>query len=253
MKVRILGCYGGESPGRKSPSFLINEDLVLDAGAITSTLTLQEQKKLKYILLTHGHFDHIKDIPFLADNLVGQKEEPLKIIAEKHVLDGIASHIMNGYIWPDFRKIPSSKNPVIKFQPIKINKTYNLDSLKIKAVRVHHIVETVGYFISDGKVSIAFSGDTGPTDKFWKEANKDKNLKAIFIEVSFPNLLEKIAITSKHLTPSMLEEELKKLKKKAKIFVYHLKSNFVDLIKKELKSINYSELKILEQEDTITI
>jgi len=253
MEIRILGCYGGEAKGFRSPSFLINGEVVIDAGAITSTLTIEEQRNLKHILITHAHLDHIKDIPFVADNIIGNHKEPLNIVAEKRVLKGIESHIMNDYIWPDFRILPSRKNPVIKFLSIKVDKVYEINSLKIKATRTNHVVDSVGYFISDGKSAVGFSGDTFTTDKFWEEANKTKLLKAIFIETSFPSFLENIARTSLHLTPALLKEELKKLKKKVDIYVYHLKPNFVDTLKKELKEINYPNLYLAEQESIIKI
>lgn len=253
MEIKVLGCYGGEAPGMRSSSFLINDELVVDAGAIVSGLSIENQRKLKFILVTHAHLDHIKDIPFLADNIIGNHKQPLKIIAESHVLKGIESHIMNDYIWPDFRILPSKRNPVIKFVPIKANRTYDLNPLKIKAVRTNHVIDSVGYFISDKKSCVAFSGDTTSTDVFWKEANNNKFLKAIFVETSFPNFLDGVARASMHLTPLMLKEELKKLKREVRVYVYHLKPNFVDIIKEELKNVGYPLLSVAEQGEVIKI
>lgn len=253
MEIRILGCYGGEAKGFKSPSFLINKEVVVDAGAITSTLTIEEQKNLKYILITHAHLDHIKDIPFVADNIIGNHKEPLKIVAEKRVLKGIEAHIMNDYIWPDFRILPSKNAPVIKFLSIKVDRVYTLNSLKIKATRTNHVVDSVGYFISDGRFAVAFSGDTFSMHKFWKEVNNNKLVKIIFIETSFPNFLEEVARASMHLTPFLLKEELKKLKRNVKIYVYHLKPNFIDIIKKELKELNHPNLYLAEQDSVLKI
>ncbi len=253
MEIKILGCYGGEAKGFRSPSFLINEEVVLDAGAITSTLTIEEQRKLRHILITHAHLDHIKDIPFVADNIIGNHKEPLKIVAEKRVLKEIETHIINDYIWPDFRILPSKKNPVLKFLSIKADRVYKINSLRIKATKTNHVVDSVGYFISDGKSAVAFSGDTFITNKFWEEANKTRFLKAIFIETSFPNSMEKVAEASRHLTPALLKEELKKLKKKIDIYVYHLKPNFIDILKKELKELNHPNLYLAEQETIIRV
>jgi len=253
MEIKILGCYGGEAKGYRSPSFLINGEVVVDAGAITSTLTIEEQRNLKYILITHAHLDHIKDIPFVADNIIGNHKKPLNIVAEKRVLKEIESHIMNDYIWPDFRILPSKKNPVIKFISIKVNTVYKINSLKVKAIRTNHVVDSVGYFISDGKSAVGFSGDTFVTDKFWEEANKNKSLKAIFIETSFPNFLEDIARASLHLTPVLLGKELKKLKRKVDIYVYHLKPNFIDTLKEEIKGLKIPNLRIAEQDSVITL
>ena len=40
------------------------EDLV-DAGTITSLLTIEEQVNIDYVLVTHAHLDHVRDIMFL--------------------------------------------------------------------------------------------------------------------------------------------------------------------------------------------
>jgi phosphoribosyl 1,2-cyclic phosphodiesterase len=44
---------------------MIDQDLVIDAGAITSTQT-PEQPRIQALFLTHQHLDHIRDLPTLA-------------------------------------------------------------------------------------------------------------------------------------------------------------------------------------------
>jgi phosphoribosyl 1,2-cyclic phosphodiesterase len=76
MRVRALGVAGGEVPGRGLTSFLVDERLALDAGHLTASLTLDAQAALDAILLSHAHLDHVKDVAFLADNLMGLRIIP---------------------------------------------------------------------------------------------------------------------------------------------------------------------------------
>ena len=58
MKLRVLGCYGGNTPGRGMTSFLVNDTLALDAGWVSGALTLKEQVKVKDVVISHSHLDH---------------------------------------------------------------------------------------------------------------------------------------------------------------------------------------------------
>lgn len=253
IEVKVLGCYGGELPGLRSPSFLINKQLVVDAGAIVSTLSIQEQRKLKYILVTHAHLDHIKDIPLLADNIVESHVESLKIISEENVINAIQKHIMNDYIWPDFQLLPSNKNPTLELVSIKTKRSYTFSNFKIKAVRVNHIIDGVAFFISNGDKWIGFSGDTGPMTEFWDEVNADEKIKAIFVETSFPNKLQKIAEVSGHLTPNLLSKEIDKLTRNVKIYIYHLKPLHKETLEKEIAELKIPNLEIVQQDALIKI
>lgn len=253
MEVKVLGCYGGELPGFRSPSFLINKQLVVDAGAIVSTLSIEEQQNLKYILVTHAHLDHIKDIPLLADNIVESHRESLKIISEENIVNAIQKHIMNDYIWPDFQLLPSHNNPTVELVPIKTKTPYSFSEFKVMAVRANHIIDAVAFFVSHGNKWIGFSGDTGPMTEFWEEVNTNENINAIFVETSFPNALERVAKVSGHLTPNLLSQELKKLRRKVKIYIYHLKPLYIETLIKEISELKIPNLEIVEQDAIIKI
>lgn len=248
MKIRVLGCYGAEFPGFKTMSFLINESVLLDAGSVTSTLSIEEQERVSDILITHSHLDHIKDILFLADNLAGRVKSPINLIATDEILAILQGSFLNNTVWPDFTLIPTVSEPVLKFKPIKTEESIKIDSLTVKAVDVNHSVKSVGYFISDEGGTILHSGDTGPTDRMWQIANETKDLRAVFIETSFPNEMLRLAEISRHLTPNFLKEELKKFKKNhLPVYVVHMKPQYLEILKKELTDIRYPNLHFLEQ------
>lgn len=248
MKIKILGCYGAEFPGFKTMSFLINDSVLLDAGAVTSSLSIEGQEKISDILITHSHLDHVKDILFLADNLAGRKKNPINIIGTDEILSLIQGTFLNNSIWPDFTLIPDINSPVIKFKQIKTEESINVSHLTVKAVEVNHTVKGVGYFINDGVGAIMHTGDTGPTDRIWQIANETKDLKALFVETSFPNELEKLAEISKHLTPHLLKEELKKLKRTdIPVYIVHMKPQYINALKKEITDIGHPSIHFLEQ------
>jgi ribonuclease BN (tRNA processing enzyme) len=251
MKIRVLGCYGAELSGFNTTSFLINESIILDAGAVTSTLNLNEQAKITDILISHSHLDHIKDIPFLAANMVGIEHHTINIISAEAILTYIKAHLFNDAIWPDFAMLPTPDAPILKFYRIPTNQDIPLHDITIRAVRVNHSVDAVGYIIKDKSSTIVYTGDTGPTEEIWKETNQENNLKAIFIETSFPNRLKKLADDSGHLTPSGLEEELKKIHNGSPdIFILHIKPQYLKESKEELDRIGNPRIQILSQGET---
>ena len=72
MEVRVLGAHKLESLETRHTCFLIDDVLGLDAGSLASSLSLEEQTRIKAVLLTHQHFDHIRDIPTLGLALLDQ-------------------------------------------------------------------------------------------------------------------------------------------------------------------------------------
>ena len=69
MDLKVLGCHGGETPKHRTSSFLVDDKLGIDAGAITGTLSLDEQQKIQAILVSHAHMDHVRD---LATHLISR-------------------------------------------------------------------------------------------------------------------------------------------------------------------------------------
>lgn len=249
MELRVLGCFGGELPGFRHCCLNINGRLLLDAGAVTSVLTLAEQKKLHYILITHTHLDHIKDLPFLAANLVREKfRHPVQIISISPIIESIKAHLFNDALWPDFSVLPTVDWPILKFLAIEPEVDIQIGNYIIRAIPVSHPVPAVGYFIKQGRSAIIYTGDTGPSEQIWIEANQRPELKALLIETSFPNKLSAIAQKSGHLTPCLLQEELKKLgRSDLAILLAHMKPQYLTLLRKEVKRIPYPRISLLRQ------
>jgi ribonuclease BN (tRNA processing enzyme) len=255
MNIRVLGCHGSQLPNYNTTSFLIGPNVLVDAGTITAVLSLQDQLKIDYIFVTHAHLDHIRDIMFLADNICyHRREKPLVIVSTKGIIDAIHRHLFNNVIWPDFSKIPSAKAPVIKFQIIKPGRRQKIGNLQVRAIDLHHVVETVGYIVEEQEKAVIFLGDTGPTEEAWQIASKTAGLKAIFIETSLPDGMKDIAQITGHLTPHSLAVELKKLLEvKPVIYLYHMKPSYRKIILKEVAAIKDRKISIIEDGQRIRI
>jgi ribonuclease BN (tRNA processing enzyme) len=245
VKLQVLGCHGGELPTCKSTCFLVDDALALDAGALTSMLTLEQLCRVDDILVTHSHFDHVKDLPLMADLVVGRRETPVTIWASRECARALRESMFNNSLWPDFTRIPTKKNPVLQIKSFRAGSTFQLGAYTVKSVPVSHPVESCGFVISRDGTSLAISGDTGPTDLLWEVLNATENLKAVLVETSFPNKLQGLADISGHLTPRTLESELAKFRRNgAKVFLYHLKPAFVSQLKDEVAHLPVSLLEL---------
>ena len=251
MRLRVLGCHGGELPNCRSTCFLLDGVLALDAGALTGSLSLEELACVDDILISHSHFDHVKDLPLLADLMLTRREAPIKVHASKGCAETLRQNMFNELLWPDFTRIPTRKNPVLQLKPFRAGSSLRVGKYQIQSVPVSHPVESCGFVVSDGTSALAISGDTGPTDELWEVLNRTPNLKALLLETSFPNKLQKLADVSGHLTPRTLRRELSKFNRNgASILLYHLKPAFLQQLADELKEL---PVEILQLGDTFDL
>lgn len=238
MRLKVLGPHGGELPGCKSTCFLVDDRLALDAGALTSMLELPDLAKVDDVLLTHSHFDHVKDLPMMSDVVVGHRASPVTIHSNTECIATLKKNLFNGVLWPDFTAIPSKKNPVFKLRAFKPGAKVKVGAYDVKSVLVSHPVESCGYVISDGQATMAISGDTGPTEQLWKVLNKTSDLKLLLLECSFPNELQALADLSGHFTPQTLERELDKFDRRGcEVLLYHLKPAFVRQLERQVRHL----------------
>ena len=248
--VKVIGGHGGVSPGFQATSYLINDELLIDAGSVASGIPIQDQLKVDNILISHAHLDHISELAYLCDNCFGLKKSPFMVHSNKVVKDAILGHILNDTIWPDFSKLPDPQNPTIKFNEFVPLKPFNLGEYEVLPVRVNHFTEACGFIISFRGKSVIFTQDTGPTEEIWKSA-KDKNIVGIFCEVSFPNALEQVAIDSLHHTPKSIGLEVAKMPKDAPIYLGHLKPNYQDILVNEIAGLGESRINLLTKDGVI--
>lgn len=252
MKVKVLGCSGSEAIGHNPPGFLVNDAVMLDAGTITSALTIEAQSRITDVFISHSHLDHLKSLLFLADNVIGRIRRPVAIRSIPPVLDAIAKHLMNDVIWPDFTRIPTARNPVLAYKPLRAGAAVTAAGLRVKAVPMNHPVPAVGFLVSDGKSALLYTADTGPNEAIWKEAAKAKNLRAIIVDTSFPNMLDAIADVSGHFTPAQLHRDLTKARvpNSVPIYIYHIKPVHQKKVIGELRALGRKNVRVLQEGKT---
>lgn len=234
MKLKILGCSGGIGGALRTTSMLLDHDVLIDAGTGVGDLSLEELSVIDHVFLTHSHLDHIVSIPFMLDSVAGMRNKPLTIHATEETLEALQQHIFNWKIWPDFRQIPNPQQPHMCYQTIVPGVTVTLNERKITPLPANHVIPAVGFQLDSGETSLVFTGDTTSQDVFWDMVNGIDNLGYLIIETAFPDAEKDLAVLSKHLCPSLLAEELKKLKRNPHIFITHLKPDESELTMHEI-------------------
>jgi len=81
VKVRVLGCSGAIAKDCRTTSFLIDGEMLVDAGTGVGDLTLEEMCRVDSVLLTHSHLDHVAALPLMVDSVASQRKQPLKVFA----------------------------------------------------------------------------------------------------------------------------------------------------------------------------
>lgn len=262
MKIRVLGCHGSDqlNDGPSGPrqcrtcGFLINDSVMVDAGTVGAALRLAEQKRIRHILLSHLHFDHIQGLPTLADNLVDDVVEPVVLASTAQVVDGLQAHIFNDQVYPNFLKLPTPTRPVFVCRTLEAGKENEIAGLRVTPIAVNHLVPTVGFLIREGTSALLYSGDTHTTEAIWKAAAREPGLKAAFIETSFPDEMGELAVVSKHLTPALFAREFKKIgRPDLPVYIYHLKPRFREEIIRQLAKHNIPNLTVLEEGQEVIV
>ncbi|HYR05253.1 MAG TPA: 3',5'-cyclic-nucleotide phosphodiesterase [Gallionella sp.] len=236
MKLRTLGCSGGIGGNLRTTSFLLDHDVLIDAGTGVNELSLTEISMIDHVFVTHSHLDHIACLPFMVDSACAMRDRPLTIYAIEETLDILKQHVFNWKVWPDFSEIPNTLKPSMRYRPIRLGETVLLGERKITAIPANHAVPAVGFHLDSGSASLVYSGDTTSNDAVWEVVNRIENLRYLVIETAFSDNEKELAIISKHLCPSLLNEELKRFRRDAEVFITHLKPGEAELIMRQIES-----------------
>jgi ribonuclease BN (tRNA processing enzyme) len=246
MKIRVLGCSGSIAAGDRTTSFLIDDDVLIDAGTGVGDLTLDELVGIDHILVTHSHLDHILGIGLLADSVARRRlarapgmppRPPIVVHALPQTLDALRAHIFNGVIWPDFTRLPSAEEPLLRFDPFAVGQTLQLSGRRIEVLPAEHTVPAVGFAVSpEGGASGAwvFTGDTGPNPALWRRLT-GMRIAHLVIETAFSDDEQQLARVSAHLCPTTLGRELAQLDGEAQVHITHIKPGEVQAVMNQIE------------------
>lgn len=237
MIIRFLGTHNEESCDTRLVSLLIDDVLAVDAGSLASELTFAEQEKVRAVLLSHGHYDHIRAIPALAFN---NYRHLIRVFATQPTLEILASHLVDGLIYPKFtEKNAFLEKPALKLSGLEAFKAQDIEGYQVTAVPLNHPIETVGFAItSPDEKKLLYIADTGPgLDRLWEHVSPD----LLIVDTTYPNRLEKVAWDAGHLCPQLLMKELVSFRRVSgylpRVILIHMNPRLEGEIRDEVKKV----------------
>ncbi len=238
MRLRVLGCSGSiGGQHNRTTSFLVDEDILVDAGTGVGDLSLSELTLIDHIFITHSHLDHVNSIAFFLDSVGALRPKPVTVYALGATIQTLKKNLFNWDIWPDFTQIPTPDQPWLRYAELEVGNVITLGGRRITVLPAIHSVPAVGSLLDSGMACLVFTGDTGPNDGLWSVVNLIGNLKYLIIETAFSDKDRWLAELSKHLCPSMLREELAKLERPAEVYISHLKPAEIELTMQEIEEL----------------
>ena len=256
MEIQILGAHLAELKGARLTSLLIDDTLAVDAGGLTSALSLPEQKKIKTVLLTHHHFDHTRDLVTLAANAGYYWQGQVIVYALRYTLDIVTTCLLDGKIYTNFLEYPSKEKPTLILEAIEPYRRKIIAGYDVLAVPVKHSVPAVGYQItsSDGKSFFYTSDTTVGISDCWQHVSP----QLLITEVAGPNKYGDWLKKAGHLCAGFLKEELIQFRRikgyLPRIIVIHIGNPYEQEVKEEVAqvaqeleadiSLGYEDMKI---------
>lgn len=258
MEIRLLPSSfeadGTASQRQHTSCLLVNDSVAIDAGSLAQAATSDNCEKIRDIVLTHAHLDHIAGLPLFIDDLFANLEEPIRIHASRDVINTLEKDIFNWSVYPRFSELKNEFGPVIEYKELVAGVSATIKGLDFRPIMVNHKVPSTGFIVSDGRRKLALTGDTAEMDEFWDEVNALSDLNALLVECAFPDSIHELAAISHHLTPSMLRTELLKFHhSKTPIYVFNIKPRYRDDVVRELAQLNLLNLEIMPVGSTVII
>ena len=232
MILNVLGCSGSISVGCKTTAFLLDGDVLIDAGSGAGDLSMDALARVDHILVSHSHLDHILAIGLIADSARRLRQSlgrgPIQVHALPETLAALRAHIFNGVIWPDFTRLPSAERPALVLVPFAVGDVLTLNGKCVEVLSAVHTVPAVGFAVeareAPGQEPMwwVFTGDTGPNPLLWERLRRMK-ISHLVIETAFSDEERELARLSLHLCPSALGDELAQLPGSVDVHITHIK------------------------------
>jgi len=237
MQIRVLGCSGSIAAGSRTTSFLLGDDVLIDAGTGVGDLTLDEMLRIDHIVVTHSHLDHVLAIGLLADSVTRRRRAaqrpPIGVHALPETIAALRAHVFNGVIWPDFSRLPDPEHPVLRFHTLAVGDLLSLGRHRLEVLPASHTVPAVGYAVMGGEGAWVFTGDTGPNPALWRRLAQMR-VAQLVIETAFRDDELALAGISRHLYPLLLAEELHQMTHPTEVCITHIKPGEVEAVMAEI-------------------
>jgi ribonuclease BN (tRNA processing enzyme) len=252
VEIEVLGCDGAPAPGRFPMTLLVNGSLMIDAGNAVSGLDPARAPKVKAVLLSHGHLDHIRELGFLPFYRDAERDGCLAIWGTSAVLQVVRNAVFHADFWIDFENPRPPRKPGIRYHRLESGPPVTIEGIRVEAVPLTHSrYETSGFLLEDPEGTAIYALDSGPTDRIWERARSRDAVHAVFFDVSFPDRFA--SQLDEHLTPAGLVREVKKLEPhRPRILAVHLKPEYHDEVRAELSALPFP-VEIPSKGDVISI
>ncbi len=255
MKVQCVPSSVGASNNHPIlATYLINDVVAIDAGSLGLLSPLSAQRQVRHVFLSHSHLDHVATLPVFIDNVYVHGPDCPDIYGHPSTFDSLRRDFFNDRIWPDMIRLSGEESPFLRLNELVEEQPVEIAGLRITPIALKHVVPTYGFLIEElaTQTAVLFVSDSSPSERIWEIANQCKDLKAVFLEASFPNSFRWLADKAAHLTPALFAEEVKKLTADVPIYAIHIKIAFADQIVSELNALNLMNLRFSEPGEVLT-
>jgi ribonuclease BN (tRNA processing enzyme) len=243
MKLQVLGCSGSIARDCRTTGFLLDDDVLIDAGTGVGDLSLDALERIDHILLSHSHLDHVLGVPLLADSVLRRRQMrgagPIVVHALPATIDVLRSDLFNNRLWPDFSRLPSAEAPVLRFVPFEVGETLVLGDRRIEVLSARHSVPAVGFAVharAPGHGAWVFTGDTGPNPALWDRLAQFR-VDHLVIETAFSEAEADLARLSGHHSPGSLASELAFAPPETRLYITHIKPGEIDAVMAGLRAL----------------
>ena len=247
MKITLLpSTFSAASADQYLTSYLVNDHIAIDAGSLGFYKSPQEQAAIRQLFLSHTHMDHVASLPIFLENIAGLTEKPVELYASAAVQECLRKELFAGRLWANFLELTHDTGPFVVLRTLSEGQALEVEGVRITPITVHHVVPTLGFILEDGASTVVIASDTGPTDAIWARARHAQNLKAVFLEATFPNSHQRLADLTLHLTPAAFRREMQKLPPQTAFYAVHLKAQFRAQVMRELTALQQPNLHVAQ-------
>jgi len=245
LRIRLLPSAAGAQGPQFTTSYLIGDRVAIDAGCVGFQASLETQLEVEHVFVTHTHADHIASLPILLENamFVGRT---LNVWGSRAVLKTLREDVFHGRLWPDLEALSTPDSPFVAFHELEAEEPVEVAGVRLTPIKVHHTVHSFGFLVEQGDAAVLIPSDTGPTERIWELAQEVRDLRAVFLEASFPNEQVELAEISLHLTPRLFAQEVRKLRRDVRWIAVHMKPQFRAQIEAQLAAQQIASLEIGE-------
>jgi Cft2 family RNA processing exonuclease len=239
MRVRLLGVHNVESSEERLAGSVVDGALALDAGSLTRSLTRPEQERVRHILLSHRHYDHIRDVPALA---YGTRDAgTLHVYGLPQTLEALTSHLLNDVVYSAYHaRRAADGSPRVSLHPMAPGVRVEVAGYEVTPLPAFHTCPAVGFLVRAGDASLYYTGDTGPGFATALAAAPPDLLLA---EATYGSVFRQDALDAGHLTPALLREEIEQLIRQAgwrpRVTVLHMNPAHEAAIEREMAEVRH--------------